>query len=1176
MDSGSPDDPFKHILPNVHEGVRKSLLILALSEKIEGLPPGAFGFSGELGRLRDVIAPQIGDTRILFPQFTPHDEGLHVVKLFQLADKLFGPSVYNSLNAAELFLLAAALYAHDWGMAVGADEKQFLAKGGHQQHASVGFSPLPDEKNRLSAFCQKAGIAVKNSGEEQISDADLQIYVRDTHARRSAARVRTHFQEFPAVGEALAQLCEGHWLDFATLDDQDRYPRNYEVAGCTVHLLALALQVRIVDLFHITDDRTPFALWRFVSPTDNKSAEEWKKHRALHGISVSGFPPGRLIRIQGFTEDEEVWAALQDLRKYCQEQLQCTLDVAARHVPQRYALDFLKLDWAVTTGQLSPIDFSFNFDREAMFRILSDELYDGDPYVFLRELLQNSIDAIRTRLAYTNGRPKDGIRRKFKSPTFDQTVYFKVTHLECGDIDIVCRDHGIGMDEHIVRNYYTVAGVSYYRSKEFERQNLGFEPISRFGIGVLSCFMVADRLAVTTYRDPEFRPLMAAADLNSSSAVEYRARRLSLEIPGVSRQFIVKELLDEFEIGTEVRMRALSRNIRTRSQRDNYGYKFESEDSDRSARTLLVTEYLSEIAGFVEFPILVEEHFSDGKTTTTLILHPEKDPEAERAQYEGDIEIRQVRPEYPWGIFIHPEDLKATQEVMVSEVFPLNALLQDNDHEGWAIFPRPRIDTWDFSDRDEDSVFGRRGIYYFDPETDDRPAAPIRLASPEEEKVNAQRIRVYRDGILLPAVATANIRGNSDFLKPCLVINFRGSASERTNVARTRFVNTKHTWDASIWNSIEEAITPILRESLELPPEKRIFRIGWLMAIFHLSYEFLHRVIPDSKVVAVWLIKGNKLKFADAVFLKDEVPLVPDELMYLVRGLIKDHFGCNASDAKPALTWQGCDSLALNWASTVSTPLRMVSDYFGVRLEMQFRNSKLRFLVPPQKAGALLKQFIVSPTGKTSVGAIEKTEEQDELSRKALLQNKDVAESIVLAMETPERLAPSHLELLAKVFPVPGFRRAPFLPIAFEAPFDKFAASRDGHVNLNHSFGRALIQCMASVCLAERDGQIDSSTFNEVSQLNHMQFLKRFETGCSMDVKKLFEVLMACAKKSGCVKDSLVAKLPCESEWVPDYGLELAKDAYIPFNIFRLHEVWVQPLSPTVVGDCGELIERWP
>ena len=141
---------------------------------------------------------------------------------------------------------------------------------------------------------------------------------------------------------------------------------------------------------------------------------------------------------------------------------------------------------------------------------------------------------------------KIGRKRKLSTPTFDTTIYFTVRHQRNGNVIIVCRDYGIGMDEHVIRNYFAVAGVSYYRSSEFERQQLGFEPISRFGIGVLSCFMGANKLSVKTYRDPESGPPMAQADSILPSSEEYRARRLSLDIPAIDRQFIVRELVDEF------------------------------------------------------------------------------------------------------------------------------------------------------------------------------------------------------------------------------------------------------------------------------------------------------------------------------------------------------------------------------------------------------------------------------------------------------------------------------------------------------------------------------------------------------------------------------------------------------------------------------------------------------
>lgn len=66
------------------------------------------------------------------------------------------------------------------------------------------------------------------------------------------------------------------------------------------------------------------------------------------------------------------------------------------------------------------------------------------------------------------------------------------------------RDNGEGMDEYIIEAYYSKVASSYYRSAEFhERQakhSITFRPISRFGIGRLSCFLVADSISLDTLR----------------------------------------------------------------------------------------------------------------------------------------------------------------------------------------------------------------------------------------------------------------------------------------------------------------------------------------------------------------------------------------------------------------------------------------------------------------------------------------------------------------------------------------------------------------------------------------------------------------------------------------------------------------------------------------------------
>ncbi|MFA5924786.1 MAG: hypothetical protein WC856_26455 [Methylococcaceae bacterium] len=58
------------------------------------------------------------------------------------------------------------------------------------------------------------------------------------------------------------------------------------------------------------------------------------------------------------------------------------------------------------------------------------------------------------------------------------------------------------MDQHVIDTYYSKVGSSFYKSSDFydlkSQSKAKFTPTSRFGIGILSCFIVADTMVVDT------------------------------------------------------------------------------------------------------------------------------------------------------------------------------------------------------------------------------------------------------------------------------------------------------------------------------------------------------------------------------------------------------------------------------------------------------------------------------------------------------------------------------------------------------------------------------------------------------------------------------------------------------------------------------------------------------
>jgi hypothetical protein len=160
----------------------------------------------------------------------------------------------------------------------------------------------------------------------------------------------------------------------------------------------------------------------------------------------------------------------------------------------------LPLPGEINTSQIESLgyrygEFRFELDRSAVLEMFTGEQLYEDPYAFLRELLQNAIDTVETRR-----------RVHGEIPNNPDGVEVTCWEDEEGFLWVRVDDSGMGMDEHLIRNYFLRVGRSYYNSAEFQAELLrskdgaGFVPISKFGIGVLSCFMVGDRVEVSTRR----------------------------------------------------------------------------------------------------------------------------------------------------------------------------------------------------------------------------------------------------------------------------------------------------------------------------------------------------------------------------------------------------------------------------------------------------------------------------------------------------------------------------------------------------------------------------------------------------------------------------------------------------------------------------------------------------
>ncbi|MEU9557921.1 HSP90 family protein [Streptomyces fumanus] len=119
---------------------------------------------------------------------------------------------------------------------------------------------------------------------------------------------------------------------------------------------------------------------------------------------------------------------------------------------------------------------AFQVDLRGLVDLLSHHLYSS-PRVYLRELLQNAVDAITARRAADPGAPA------------------RVTLYADGD-GLRVEDTGVGLTEADVHDLLATIGRSSKRAEGLQAARSDF--LGQFGIGLLACFLVAERIRVVS------------------------------------------------------------------------------------------------------------------------------------------------------------------------------------------------------------------------------------------------------------------------------------------------------------------------------------------------------------------------------------------------------------------------------------------------------------------------------------------------------------------------------------------------------------------------------------------------------------------------------------------------------------------------------------------------------
>jgi len=915
------------------------------------------------------------------------------------------------MNAAELFVIACSLYAHDWGMAVSEQEKKCIL-GLASPLAKDTFRLLDNDKIAFNKRLCDHQITETIRTVVEVPLNIWQTHIRETHAVRSAQRVKSFFAAIDEnLGEAVAIVSEGHYLDVERIR---AFETSLPLQGEAVNVRALGLYLRIIDLFDLAQDRTPYALWKFVSPEDAKSAEEWEKHRALSPVIINTFQEtSRCIKVRGATADHRVYAALEDLREYCESQLRLSNGLL-NELESRYQLRLLHLDWKVEPKGFEPINVRFEFDREAMINVLSDEIYQGDRYVFLRELLQNSIDAIRLRQALHKNK-KTGI-------TFEGEIHVKIEHQANGSAIISWTDNGSGMSAFIVRNYLTVAGRSFYCSEDFKKLGVQMDPISRFGVGILSCFMVADHVDILTRQD---------------SNIEVIAEALKIEIHNPKRHLRIQRLTPDSmpPIGTSVKV--FVKGVAT-------------SDAAKPFLKLDVSGYLKEIAGFVEFPIYVEED-----NRRTLILHPKN---AATHKNNDGWDLTSLDCSFSWHDIFLPQDVRKARDCFKEKSVPIKPNKSNSLFEGITSFIELNDDLELIDSHDVDR-YNANGYMVVKGKEE---LGAVRVHRDWYSQKNRQALarssecnnmcRIYCDGILVPEVPIPQWLESWGGLNTIrIILNIQRTTETKLNLSRQEILAEEHDWSEFVFQRYSDYIRNKMNKILGDAGDGKSSRETYYYLLRLITYGMgirrgMRKLVADvigNRAIPLLVLKdtGEVVTIEPHNIITDIVKTVPEPLAKKLSEKIFSSWGTSKWLKNTTIPWSGglsvfSDGMSYSMHSNVESCKYIPEFVQSNWLTATFYLKQVCFLYPSKPIKIPLLQEIWLSKKSSKRKTRNKTAEKLSIGHNANL----------------------NLERLRREFTYHGPKF-----VEFAMPFEDFFTAGWQYLNVRHSVTKTLAECLQAI-----------------------------------------------------------------------------------------------------------------
>lgn len=507
------------------------------------------------------ITQLLQGTMLSFPTYSRHDE-THAQTVLHNIEMILGEKRVALLSATDCFMLLHTVYIHDIGMLITASEQKeivandsFLKMVDYLEEEGDGSLKRAVEALKRREYCY--GIDDKYEYNKRLYRDKLEIYYAFTHLLATYRRKEhgeksrdilyewTKESDKLGAGFSLAGIPQRIFLTVAECakmhtevgfdsimelpQEDDGYVFDY------IHPRFVSVLLALGDILDMDNDRFHPLAMLSADSIPELSMAHYRKHLSIRRLHIRP----ELIEIAADCENQE---ALRLVRREC-DMLTSILQQAGYAWPGICPADFPGTLPTMGEVELRLLDqkipkelvsAKFNIPQKKAFEILEGANLYTNRFIFLREFLQNAIDATKIQywkeyksaILFHNKKDKDVINSPYDLEKYVSTAKFPievemelckqdrehgVKSISMEDIrkigeeictygvNVKIKDLGIGIGRESILRIASV-GTSTNKQKKIISEMPGWlKPTAEFGVGLQSAFLVVSTFKCNTH-----------------------------------------------------------------------------------------------------------------------------------------------------------------------------------------------------------------------------------------------------------------------------------------------------------------------------------------------------------------------------------------------------------------------------------------------------------------------------------------------------------------------------------------------------------------------------------------------------------------------------------------------------------------------------------------------------